>query len=373
MTKESTLRILIWVLAGILLVSAIAAIIILGGKKKPYCGKGHEKKGECVCPLGYTGENCASCAPGYQYNPITKLCSEPAEKTKKCPTDCGEHGKCNTTTNKCDCTPPWSGDNCNTPNCPDGCGASLKPPHGKCNANTGVCDCNKGWGISTGNCGDKISTYGCNPKTGCDPTLKGGDQTYASCDSACKKCGNDGCVSPTDYCEPFCACKTGWSGERCGTKDTDWACSPLGKCVEGPGGTLTFDACANTCKKCPDCGSHGKCNTAKGKCACDEGWSGDSCLTFCPNSCFADNNPPQGTCDPTTKRCICENGWALSANGDCSELISTYGCNPDTGCDEKFPGGAMTLAACNADSGCKKCMTEGCFNQNKWCDTSPQA
>lgn len=238
-------------------------------------------------------------------------------------------------------------------------------------------------------------------------------------------------------CEPFCNCKLGWDGARCIHEKTDYSCNhETGVCGEGPDGTMTLAACGADCKKCPDCGQHGKCNVTTGNCDCDTGfkgpgctvesdyytcdpkegcshsttvdttfayckanckactsegclnkgdlceltkcpckpgWSGNYCDTHCPNGCYADQVPPHGTCDPTTKRCKCNDGWALSANGDCSGQISTYGCNPDTGCDVNFLGGAMTLAACNADGGCKQCTSLGCFSRNKWCDTSPQA
>lgn len=160
----------------------------------------------------------------------------------------------------------------------------------------------------------------------------------------------------------MCVCSDGWAGRLCevpppqdmkctpsddafraANKNGDLACGNYGvygTCLstgtcdctnigEKPvGGTR----CEIMCTADTDCGSAGvgTCDMTKKRCVCENGWSGNHCMTPPPPpaSCTKDadcarNGVIRGKCDTTNKRCVCNRG--LTGNfiyvGDWCETV----------------------------------------------------
>ena len=155
--------------------------------------------------LGFSAAHCTYCAvhePQYSLYASTRapLSQQPASPM-------------------CVCKPGWSGIDCETPVCPNGCGG-----HGSCDAvnNDGTCDCSGGWSGSNCTVAPHCIAVGCGEH------------------GACNTVANDG----------SCACTKGWSGASC---EIVPICQSSG------------------------CNGRGQCNNATGKCICEGGYTGDDC------------------------------------------------------------------------------------------------
>jgi len=167
--------------------------------------------------LGYAGDNCQSCAAGYQDNDGNTSC------LANCLTadlDCGQHGQCNDSSGLavCECDLGYAGDNCQ--------------------------NCAPGYQDNDNN-------------TSC----------LQNCSLADLDCGAHG------YCEDdsglaLCKCNQGYTGSSCqycagGYQDND----DNGSCLE-------------SCSLADlDCGQHSQCKDSSGSavCDCDLGYAGDEC------------------------------------------------------------------------------------------------
>ena len=210
MIKKS--KILLWALAAVLAVGLVVLIILISRKKERLCPlsyAGRHCEPFCPCAKGWSGARCATqdkdwacslvgtCVKG----PKGTLTWADCQKTcKKCQ-DCGTHGTCDTKTGKCKCTPGsgWSGDDCNTPTCPNRCGSDK---------GYGCCD------DSPTPCGSYVTPVTNSGKCVCNPVVGFTGDDCGTCDSATTCHGQGSCVTEKPY---PCSCFGNWKGDRCDT------------------------------------------------------------------------------------------------------------------------------------------------------------
>lgn len=149
---------------------------------------------ECVCIEGYAGDDCRSCAEGWQDDALPGDCRPSCAVADL---DCGEHGACADESGfaTCACDPGWAGAGCDT--CADG-------HHGE------SCEiCSSGWyrvgdGPCMPSCGSGAVT--CGPAQGCW----------------------DGAAGPE------CTCEVGYAGPDCTACAEGYADDGSGACVAMP-------------------------------------------------------------------------------------------------------------------------------------------
>nr|XP_046232806.1 protein jagged-1a-like isoform X3 [Scatophagus argus] len=217
------------------------------------------------------------------------------------------HYECDHNGNKT-CLEGWSGPDCNTATCRQGCSAE----HGSCKV-PGECRCLYGW---QGEYCDQ-----CIPHPGC---------VHGSC------------VEPWQ-----CLCDTNYGGQLC-DKDLN-TCATLQPCLNG--GT-----CSNTG---PD----------KYQCSCPDGFSGLSCQTA-DRVCLSSPCLNGGTCEETGQgfECRCAPGWTgptcsidvdeclanpCSHGGRCQDLVNGFRCS----CPPQWTGKTCLIDA-------NECDGDPCVNAN---------
>lgn len=260
----------------------------------------------CVCDYGWTGRDCS--------DPILNIVCE--NTTDQCPiqlvdtyycygiefnesTVCNENGIC-TNEDECSCNDYATGDECETPLCPDGCvnGNCESPNH---------CECDPGWVGSACNEPDCIVDCGYHQECvsgvcQCDS----GYDNFPACDvPVCDPvCGLlETCVSP-NVCEqldkPYILCEVEETWE-CGgiDKDDPSVCGGYGCCnapnlcnyrrrdnpdsdwMYGVGGLLKGGGACDVFPECnnkqngPSWNDNG---CGDGRCTCDAFWSGSHCF-----------------------------------------------------------------------------------------------
>uniref|UniRef100_A0A3Q1EF22 Delta-like protein n=1 Tax=Acanthochromis polyacanthus TaxID=80966 RepID=A0A3Q1EF22_9TELE len=228
------------------------------------------------------------------------------------------HYECDHNGNKT-CLEGWSGPNCNTAICRQGCSTE----HGSCKV-PGECKCLYGWQGEY--CDQCIPHPGC-VHGGCvEPWQCLCDTNYGGqlCDKDLNTCGtrqpclNGGTCSNTGPDKYHCSCPEGFSGVTCHRVDHACLSSP---CLNG-------GSCAET--------SQGF------ECRCVPGWTGPFC-SINVDECLVNSCSHGGTCQDLVNgfRCLCPPQWAgktclIDANecddgpcvnaNSCRNLIGGYFC-----------------------------------------------
>jgi hypothetical protein len=274
--------------------------------------------GEChlTCDTGFEGPDCADCIDGY----VGEACAA-------CPgleaggTVCSGQGTCQVGEDieiECVCDVGYQGEDCSED--VDECMAAPKPcdENATCTNLDGSfeCHCNRGfWGDGlacdnaddcvpepcvNGVCTDLVNDYACTCKTGwagkdCDLNI---DECVA------KPCVHGKCI---DWIAGYsCECDAGWAGKHCDLNIDECAAKPCvhGKCIDWIAGySCECDAgwagpnCADNIDGCkPNPCVHGTCadKVVGYFCSCSFGWQGKNC-------------------DKDIDECAMNNGWCGSA------------------------------------------------------------
>lgn len=147
---------------------------------------------------------------------------------------------------------------------------------GACNA--GACQCEAGFFTSNGDNGPGVISD-CGSTTS---IITGLTTAVAACPRA--NCNGHGvCAGPATY---RCTCFTGWSGYGC----------ELATCPKGP---AWFDepAVDGTAHKMLPCSNAGTCDTEKGRCDCESGFTGGACQHLqCPSASVSTICSGHGLC-----------------------------------------------------------------------------
>ncbi|TSP36071.1 Laminin subunit gamma-3 [Bagarius yarrelli] len=245
----------------------------------------------CACPLGFMGQFCELCAPGF-----TRDSPNDGPYSPCVPCDCNQHGMCHPETGVCDCTDFTTGPSCER--CQDGYyGNAL-----------------------TGSPGDCLPCP-CPDRTTCAQVPETGELVCTNCPvgqrgTRCELC-EDGF-----YGDPL-----GWRGEarpcvRCDcNENTD------------PNAVGVCDPMTGRCLKCLG-------NTSGEQCEkCQSGYYGNALdRSLKPSQkCFPCVCNPAGTlgaindCDPRTGRCLCLRHVTGRDCGRCE--FGYYNLQPGLGCD----------------------------------------
>jgi hypothetical protein len=148
----------------------------------------------CACPLGFGGEDCTACAPGYQDHAVAGNCRPGCEAAGE---DCSGHGACSDDTGwlVCACAQGWAGHHCEQ------------------------CDL----GYQGENCDDCASHY---YRVGDGPCMP-------DCQGAGALCGSRGeCVE--EEASLRCVCAPGFGGATCETCLSGYSPDANGQCVSAP-------------------------------------------------------------------------------------------------------------------------------------------
>uniref|UniRef100_A0A8U8C915 Uncharacterized protein n=1 Tax=Geospiza parvula TaxID=87175 RepID=A0A8U8C915_GEOPR len=230
---------------------------------------------ECTCPMGYTGQFCQSCAPGFKREipfggPFVSCV----------PCTCNQHGDCHPLTGHCQCSHNTEGPSCER--------------------------CSPGF-------------YG-------NPFLGRSDD--------CKPCpcpGRSPCTEVPSTGEVVCThCPPGQRGKRCELCDDGFFGDPLGQ--RGP--VRPCEPCQ--CHGNVDPNAVGNCDPVSGRCLCRPGFYGDALAPSPAGKCAPCDCNPSGSdprlegCDPGTGQCHCLPHVTGRACGQCQP--GYYGLEPTVGC-----------------------------------------
>lgn len=362
----------------------------------------------CVCHEGYTGDDCEQCAEGYTMNEagdcvIPSLCEDDP---------CGERGTCNDATGEviCVCEVGYEGDYCES--CypgyhDDGSGACVLDE--TCLATT--CDghgsCDDSAGTVTCSCDDEYMGDHCES---CAAGYHRDDEENCVVDEDCSAsdpCGlNGSCDDTTGVVE--CICDEGYTGDFCEE------CYP-GYHDDGTGSCLLDESCLSG-----TCSGHGSCDDSTGvvTCTCDAGYQGDHC-EGCgegfhrddDENCVADEDcavidpcGDYGTCVDVTGviECVCDLGYTgdfcescypgyhddgtgscvldercrastCSGHGSCDDSTGVVTCGCDDGYDGVFCESCAVGYHRDADERCvpdEDCMASDPCGDHGSCDDS---
>ncbi|NXA02509.1 LAMC3 protein, partial [Nesospiza acunhae] len=243
---------------------------------------------ECTCPMGYTGQFCQSCAPGFKREiPF----GSPFVSCVPC--TCNQHGDCHPLTGHCQCSHNTEGPSCER--------------------------CSPGF-------------YG-------NPFLGRSDD--------CKPCpcpGRSPCTEVPSTGEVVCThCRPGQRGKRCELCDDGFFGDPLGQ--RGP--VHPCEPCQ--CHGNVDPNAVGNCDPVSGRCLrclhntmgehcerCRPGFYGDALAPSPAGKCAPCDCNPSGSdprlegCDPGTGQCHCLPHVTGRACGQCQP--GYYGLEPTVGC-----------------------------------------
>ena len=347
----------------------------------------------CDCDEGYAGDVCGDCDEGYQDNDGDGSCAPDCDTAIL---DCGEHSACDDSGGAavCVCAAGYQdndGDGSCLPSCGD-CGGN-----GSCDDSSGqvVCECDSGYqdndgdGTCTADC--DTAALDCGDHGACDD---GAGTAACACDEgwggdACERCADDWQDNDDDgVCEPgcgvavidcgdhgFCIDSSGQVECRCATGHAGETCD---ECAEGYQDNDEDGACQLGCDLFGGaCGVHGHCDDSTGAaiCVCDEGHTGDDCLT-CADG-YQDNDD-DGACRPDCATAAldcgdhgaCQDGTGLSvcacddgyAGESCDVCAAGYQDNDDDGlCAPDCASAGLACGAhahCEDDSGTAACICD---------------
>ncbi|XP_069465378.1 laminin subunit gamma-3 [Ambystoma mexicanum] len=243
---------------------------------------------ECMCPQGYIGQFCQSCAPGY-----TRVIPSGGPFASCVPCACNQHGSCDPDTGVCHCLHHTEGPSCEF--CTDGFYGS---PHQGGVDDCQPCPCPGGSSCAV------MPTSGEVVCTNCPPGRIG--RRCEVCDEGLygDPLGRHGPVRPCDPCD--CS----------GNVDP----TAIGNC----------DSLSGNCLRCLH-------NTAGNRCErCHEGFYGDARAEDQGAKCAPCNCHQAGSagypqiCDPITGQCVC---LPHVIGQDCSQCRpGFYGMQPGIGC-----------------------------------------
>ncbi|KAM7033792.1 laminin subunit gamma-3 isoform 1-T1 [Acridotheres tristis] len=243
---------------------------------------------ECTCPMGYTGQFCQSCAPGFKREiPF----GSPFVSCVPC--TCNQHGDCHPLTGHCQCLHNTEGPSCER----------------------------------------------------CSPGFYGNPFVGRSDD--CKPCpcpGRSPCTEVPSTGEVVCThCPPGQRGKRCELCDDGFFGDPLGQ--RGP--VHPCEPCQ--CHGNVDLNAVGNCDPVSGRCLrclyntmgdhcerCRPGFYGDALAPSPAGKCAPCDCNPNGSdprlegCDPGTGQCHCLPHVTGRACGQCQP--GYYGLEPTVGC-----------------------------------------
>nr|XP_033817524.1 laminin subunit gamma-3 isoform X2 [Geotrypetes seraphini] len=259
---------------------------------------------QCVCPLGYTGQLCESCALGYRREtPLS------GPYTGCVPCSCNQHGNCDPNTGVCQCLHNTEGSSCER--CVDG-------------------------------------FYG-------NPFMGNFDD--------CKPCpcpGQSTCAVMSQSGEAVCTnCPLGQQGRLCEICDDGFFGDPLGQ--HGPIRPCTPCQCSENI----DVNAVGNCDSLTGRCLkcvynttgeqcerCQEGFYGDALMPDITRKCMS---------------CICSHTGTAGSPLTCDSMTGQCECLPHvTGrdCSQCRPG----FYDLQRGIGCKSCACHSLGSQNHQCD-----
>uniref|UniRef100_A0A671KQZ1 Laminin subunit alpha-5 n=1 Tax=Sinocyclocheilus anshuiensis TaxID=1608454 RepID=A0A671KQZ1_9TELE len=293
--------------------------------------------GRCYCKPNYTGENCDTCAEGYEgfpecYQGYISGEARPAGEIINC--ECSAAGtegnscRPDPRTNTCVCKPEFTGEHCDT--CTPGhFGLNCQRCQclgqgcldGSCDAVTGQCVCRSGFqGYSCEQCAPGYFNY-----------------------PLCQYCGCSDVGSMPEICDAAgqCLCRPEFTGPRCD------------QCRSGFHSYPNCQAC-----RCSLEGSRfSSCDPVSGQCVCLPNIVGQSCDSCSPGSygfplCQGDlaqtsctNNIHVGTCNPagsvhnnilpTVGSCECQPHVEGEACDRCKPLYWNLSPDTDYGCSSK--------------------------------------
>uniref|UniRef100_A0A8C3UM43 Laminin subunit gamma 3 n=1 Tax=Catharus ustulatus TaxID=91951 RepID=A0A8C3UM43_CATUS len=268
---------------------------------------------ECTCPMGYTGQFCQSCAPGFKREiPF----GSPFISCVPC--TCNQHGDCHPLTGHCQCLHNTEGPSCER----------------------------------------------------CSPGFYGNPFVGRSDD--CKPCpcpGRSPCTEVPSSGEVVCThCPPGQRGKRCQLCDDGFFGDPLGQ--RGP--VHPCEPCQ--CHGNVDLNAVGNCDPVSGRCLrclhntmgehcerCRPGFYGDALAPSPAGKCAPCDCNPMGSdprlegCDPVTGQCHCLPHVTGRACGQCQP--GYYGLEPTVGCKscECHPTGSRE-SGCHALTGQCSCQ-----------------
>ncbi|XP_060593463.1 multiple epidermal growth factor-like domains protein 11 isoform X2 [Ruditapes philippinarum] len=350
---------------------------------------------KCKCEPGFKGANCQSGCASNQWGPD---CSNTCQ--------CGTHGSCDPTNGNCVCHIGYTGNDCSTKcynsfglNCVHSC---VCENGATCDHVNGKCTCAPGY-------------FGAYCHKQCDPSTSGEEgceqtcpcQNNGVCDSI-----SGACICPpgvkgefcTEFCDRFhwginctntcqcnsgvcnrkdgtCACYLGYAGDSCNIKCpegfygvgclTQCGCRNGGKCYRDTNSQLTMcncegtgyhgDTCAvrdceegkylvpGTSAACQDCSCNwnntDSCHPKSGSCSCKPGYTGNQCTETCTMPFYGEN---------CSKVCSCANGDCDHVTGECTSCYPGY---IGEKCDKRCPDGywgkdCLKRCACENDAIC---------------------
>uniref|UniRef100_A0A8C4VW64 Laminin subunit gamma-3 n=1 Tax=Gopherus evgoodei TaxID=1825980 RepID=A0A8C4VW64_9SAUR len=282
---------------------------------------------ECICPQGYTGQFCESCAPGYKREiPLG------GPFTSCIPCTCNQHGSCDPNTGHCQCLHHTEGPSCER--CAIGFHGNPFVGHSD---DCQPCPC-PGQSPCTAipESGELVCTHCPQGQRGrrcelCDDGFFGDPLGRNGPAHPCSPCQCNGNVDPNAVgnCDPVSGqclrCLYNTSGEHCE------------KCREGFYGSALARSPARKCAPCecnPVGSAHGleACDPLTGQCTCLPHVTGRDCSRCQPG--FYDLQPGTGC-----KSCECH--LVGSQDSQCHPLTGQCPCQPGVegqSCDRCQPG-----------------------------------
>ncbi|KAJ0173398.1 hypothetical protein K1T71_010547 [Dendrolimus kikuchii] len=263
------------------------------------------------------------CQPNYYNATCTTFCRPRDDKFGHY--SCSQHGDKR-------CLPGWQGDNCERPECKEGC----HPTHGRCDR-PGECACRPGWR------GELCSQ--CQPYPGCKHGYCNGSSWDCTCDT---NWGGILCDQDLNYCGTHEPCQHGGTCEN--TAPDQYLC----RCAEGFSGAdceRVDDPCA------PQPCAHGACSLAAAAggfvCACERGWGGPLCdldLDDCASAPCRNGALCADRLDGFA--CECAPGWTGPTCADDVDECATAA----AAAAEGALGPCVNAAACNNTMGGYACV-----------------